>query len=413
MAQLVKFNYTARDNSGREMKGIIEGENEADATGKLRQRQLTIVSMQKVGGGLNMNLSFGGKAARSCKTSELCLFTRQLATMIGAGIPLLESFEILADQTRDSNKGFGDGLQDCADMVRGGTEMSEAMGKFRGMFPEIYVNMIKAGEASGQLDIILNRLADFLEASESLKREIKSAMTYPIISLLMIFGITGYLMVGVLPKFKTMFTSLGAELPGITLLVMGTSDWLTNNIVTVFVIIAVTIVAYIMTMKASRPARKIRDTIFLKLPVFGPLFQKVAVSRFARTFGTLLSSGVPLLGALEIVATTAGNLVIEDVLMETREVVRRGESITTHLQTSWVFPRMVVKMIGIGEKSGALENLLGKIADFYDEQVHATTKTLTSLIEPIMLLVMGTVVGTIIIAIFMPILGLQSKLRSG
>jgi type IV pilus assembly protein PilC len=412
MAQLIKFNYVARDGAGREVKGVMEAETEGDATGKLRQRQLTIIKMEKAGGGFNFNITLG-KPARKASTAELCLFTRQLATMIGAGIPLLESFEILAEQTRDVNKGFGDGLQECADMVRAGTEMSEAMGKFRGMFPEIYVNMIKAGEASGQLDTILNRLADFLEASESLKREIKSAMTYPVISLVMILGISGYLMVGVVPKFKTMFISLGAELPAITKVVMGTSDWLVDNILIVLGIIAAIVVAYIFTMRSSRPARKVRDTVMLRLPVFGALFQKVAVSRFARTFGTLLSSGVPLLAALEIVATTAGNLVIEDTLMDTKETVKRGESITTQLQTSWVFPPMVVKMIGIGEKSGALETLLAKISDFYDEQVHATTKTLTSLIEPIMLVVMGTVVGVIVLAIFYPILQLQSALRGG
>lgn len=408
---MLKFNYVARDNAGKEIKGVVEAETEGDATGRLRQRQLTIVKLTKAGG-INWSMQLG-KAPRRAATAELCLFTRQLATMIGAGIPLLESFEILAEQTRETNKGFGEGLQECADLVRAGTEMSDAMGKYRAMFPEIYVNMIKAGEASGQLDIILNRLADFLEASESLKREIKGAMTYPVVSLILIVSITAYLMIGVLPKFKTMFTSLGADLPAITVIVMGTSDWMLNNIVVMVGIIVAVAVGYVFTMRSSRQARKIRDTLLLRMPVFGPLLQKVALSRFARTFGTLLSSGVPLLAALEIVASTAGNLVIEDTLMETQETVRRGESITAHLQTSWVFPPMVVKMIGIGEKSGALENLLGKISDFYDEQVHATTKTLTSLIEPLMLVVMGTIVGTVIISIFMPILGLQSKLRAG
>jgi type IV pilus assembly protein PilC len=330
--------------------------------------------------------------------------------MIGAGIPLLESFEILAEQTRDQNKGFGLGLQECADMVRGGVEISEAMTKFPKMFPEIYINMVKAGEASGQLDIILNRLAEFLEASETLKSEIKSAMTYPIISLILIFSITGYLLIGVVPKFKTMFDSLGAKLPGVTLFVLGVSNWLTDNILTVIVMIVVAIVAYKFAMR-TRSGQRIRDTIWLKVPVFGPLFQKVALSRFARTFGTLLSSGVPLLQALEIVASTAGNVVIEETLLETRETVRKGESITTYLQTSWVFPPMVVKMIGIGEKSGALETLLAKISEFYDQQVHAMVKGLTSLIEPIMLMVMGAVVGIIVLAIFYPILQLQSAVR--
>jgi type IV pilus assembly protein PilC len=412
VATKLKFTYLARDASGREVKGNIEAETEAEATGRLRQQQLSIVKLDKVGGG-GINFKgdlFGGSVSRKCSTAELCLFTRQLATMIGAGIPLLESFEILAEQTLDQNKGFGMGLQECADLVRGGTEISEAMTKFPRMFPEIYINMVKAGEASGQLDIILNRLAEFLEASESLKREIKSAMTYPVISLVLIFGITGYLLVGVVPKFKTMFDALKGELPAITQYVLAVSNWLTNNVVTVIGIMIAIFVGYKLAMRTYQ-GQKIRDTIWLKLPVFGPLFQKVAISRFSRTFGTLLSSGVPLLGALEIVASTAGNRVIEETLIETRETVRRGESITTHLQTSWVFPPMVVKMIGIGEKSGALETLLAKISDFYDEQVHATVKALTSLIEPFMLMIMGAVVGIIVLAIFYPILQLQSAVR--
>ncbi len=412
MATKLKFTYLARDASGREVKGNIEAETEAEATGRLRQQQLSIVKLDKAGGGKGFNVTlFAGSVSRKCNTSELCLFTRQLATMIGAGIPLLESFEILAEQTLDQNKGFGMGLQECADFVRGGTEISEAMTKFPRIFPEIYINMVKAGEASGQLDIILNRLAEFLEASESLKREIKSAMTYPIISLVLIFGITGYLLVGVVPKFKDMFTALKGELPAITQYVLAVSNWLTNNVLTVIGIAIATFIGYKLAMRTYQ-GQKIRDTIWLKLPVFGPLFQKVAISRFARTFGTLLSSGVPLLGALEIVASTAGNRVIEETLKETRETVRKGESITTHLQTSWVFPPMVVKMIGIGEKSGALETLLAKISDFYDEQVHATVKALTSLIEPFMLMIMGAVVGIIVLAIFYPILQLQSAVRN-
>ncbi len=294
-------------------------------------------------------------------------------------------------------------------MVRGGMEMSEAMGKFPKMFPDIYVNMVKAGEASGQLDIILNRLADFLENAEGLKAEIKSAMTYPVISLILIFGITFYLMIGVVPKFETMFISLNAKLPAITVMVLAMSKFTTSYWYVIIFGIIGTVVGVNIILR-NRDAQRVRDIVVLKMPVFGPLLQKVALSRFSRTFGTLLSSGVPLLAALEIVASTAGNIIIEETLLETRDTVKRGESLTSHLTTSWVFPPMVVKMMGIGEKSGALEQLLYKIADFYDAQVHATVKSLTSLIEPIMLSVMGAVVGTVVIAIFMPILELQKQL---
>lgn len=403
----MKFQYIAKNNEGRELKGFIEGESEADVTGRLRQQGLSVVKLNAgaavaVGGGL-------GGGSRKANTAELALFTRQLATMISAGIPLLEAFEILAEQTKEMNKGFGLGLQECADLVRGGTELSEAMNHFPKIFPDIYVNMVKAGEASGQLDVILNRLADFMEATEALKREIKSAMTYPIISLVMILSITGYLLVGVVPKFKKMFDSLHAELPTITKVVMGASRWLQDNFWFVLGGIVVAIIGYTIFVKTPA-GKRIKDTFFLKVPVFGPLFQKVAISRFSRTFATLLSSGVPILGALEIVATTSGNSVLEDTLLETRETVRRGESLSSHLATAWIFPPMVTKMIGIGERSGALEQLLTKISEFYDAQVHATVKSLTSLIEPFMLLIMGTVVGVIVLAIFYPILELQKTL---
>ncbi len=400
-----QYTYVAKDATGKEVKGRLEAGSRDEAMTKLKSQSMNVSRVDQV----VASRGLFGPPSRSAKTAELSLFTRQLATMIGAGIPLLESFEILADQTKETNKGFGFGLQECADLVRGGTEISEAMAKFPRIFPGIYINMVKAGEASGQLDIILNRLSDFLEAAEALKSEIKSAMTYPVISLALILSITGYLLIGVVPKFEKMFTSLHATLPAITRLVLGVSNWLTHNLLTVLVIIVVAIIAYIMAMK-TKPGQRVKDTVMLKMPVFGPLMQKVAISRFARTFGTLLSSGVPLLQALEIVASTAGNVVIEEVLLATRETVRRGESLTTYLATSWVFPPMVVKMMGIGEKSGALEQLLGKISDFYDQQVHATVESLTSLIEPIMLVIMGAVVGVVVLAIFYPILELQKQL---
>lgn len=409
MAKL-KFAYVATNTSGKEVKGVLEADTQLEATSKLKGQALNIISLKASanrGGGL-----FGGGVSKRASVAELALFTRQLATMISAGIPLLEGLEILADQTKDTNKGFGAGLQEAADLIRGGSEFSDALSKYPKIFPAIYVNMIKAGEASGQLDTILNRLADFMEASESLKREIKGAMTYPVISLVLIFGISGYLLIGVVPKFQKMFDSLGGKLPFITVVVVTISQWLQHNILLTLMIIAGLAVGYVMWGKTEQ-GRRMLDTFWLKIPVFGPLMQKVAISRFARTFATLLSSGVPILGALEIVATTSGNKVLEDTLLETRETVKRGEQITVALSTSWVFPTMVVKMIGIGERSGALEQLLSKVAEFYDEQVHATTKQLTSLIEPIMLIVMGTVVGVIVLAIFYPILELQSAVRGG
>jgi type IV pilus assembly protein PilC len=403
VANKLAFAYVAKDTAGKEVRGNIEAETKEAAQAELRGRRLTV---QKVEVQVKRK---AGISRRSASPKELSMFTRQLATMIGAGIPLLESFEILSQQAMSTNKGFGMGLQEAADLVRGGTEMSEAMHAFPGIFPDIYINMVKAGEASGQLDIILNRLADFLEAAEALKSEIKSAMTYPVISLVMISGITIYLLVGVVPKFEQMFNQLGGKLPALTQIVVNASNFMQERWYVMAGIAIAIVVAYKIAVK-SKEGRRVRDLVLLKMPVFGPLSQKVALSRFARTFATLLASGVPLLAALEIVASTAGNVIIEDTLLLTRDTVRKGENLTTGLQTSWVFPPMVVKMMSIGERSGALEQLLMKIADFYDQQIHATVKALTSLIEPFMLMIMGAIVGTIVAAIFLPILELQKQL---
>ena len=404
----MKYQYVARNASGREVKGTIDAASEDDATGQLRKQGLNVTSLAAASNEMSWFEKMNQKPKKASQ-GELAMFTRQLATMLGAGIPLLEGIEILAEQTQTMNKGFGDGLMELADQVRAGTGLSEAMTGYPKIFPEIYINMIKAGEASGQLDAILGRLADYMESSESLKREIKSAMTYPVVSLVMVLGITAYLLMGVVPKFESMFESLGAELPGITVFILDISKWLQENYMTV-IIVAVSVFIGFKVVGRTPGGRFAIDNTKLKMPVFGELGQKVAVSRFARTFSTLLSSGVPILGALEIVANTAGNKVLEKALFETREVVRNGDSISSHLGECWVFPPMVVKMIGIGERSGALEQLLSKVADFYDEQVHAMVKSLTSLIEPFMIGIMGALVGTIVLAIFLPILEAQSAL---
>ncbi len=406
----MKFNYVAKNEAGREIKGALEAASEEDATGQLRKKNLTIVSLTVATANSEMSwIEKMNQKPKKASQADLALFTRQLATMLGAGIPLLEGIEILAEQTQTINKGFGDGLMEVADQVRAGNGLSDAMADYPKIFPEIYINMIKAGEASGQLDSILDRLADYMEASESLKQEIKSAMTYPVVSLCMVVGITGYLLVGVVPKFETMFQSLGGEMPAITLIILDVSRWLQANWYIVIAVATITGAAYKIIGKTNG-GKMVLDNVKLKIPVFGQLGQKVAVSRFARTFATLLSSGVPILGALEIVANTAGNKVLETALIETRDVVRNGDSISSHLGECWVFPPMVVKMIGIGERSGALEQLLSKIADFYDEQVHTMVKSLTSLIEPFMIGIMGVLVGTIVLAIFLPILEAQSAL---
>lgn len=401
------YNYVAQDNSGQEIKGQMNASSREDVVIQLRQKQLIVITIEQKKGLLQMEF---GEAKVKVKLDEMVIFTRQLSTMISAGIPLLESLEILQDQ--QSNQGFAKVLGDVVDRVRSGSDLSTALAAHLKIFPKIYVSMVKAGEASGQLDVILTRLAEYQEATAKLRREIKSAMTYPVISLAMIFGITAFLLVGIIPKFKEIFVSLGVELPGITVGLLELSDFLQIYWLELgggMIGFAVFLKAY----SATKQGRRHFDFLKLKSPVFGPLFQKVAISRFTRTFATLIRSGVPILGSLEIVGQTSGNTIIEDAVRASMNNVKQGESLADPLSDFWVFPPMVTKMIAIGERAGALESLLEKISEFYDQQVSASVETLTALIEPLMIGVMGFIVGGIVLAVFLPIFKLQEQLARG
>ncbi len=344
---------------------------------------------------------------RAMKRGEIELFTRQLATMISAGLPLLECLSILAEQA-ESQKLAAITETVIAD-IRSGLDLSKALSRHPKVFPTVYVSMVKAGEASGQLDEILVRLAEYLEASARLRREIKSAMTYPVVSLAMVFAITGFLLIVIVPRFKEIFDGLGVELPGVTKAVMAISMALKDNFLVCAAVIGVMVFGFIM-WKRTPAGQRTMDHLRFTVPVFGPLFRKVALSRFARTFSTMVKSGVPILAALEIVAETAGNVVVRSAVMRSMESVRQGDTLAAPLAREKVFPPMVVRMIGVGERSGSLEVLLEKISEFYDQQVEAEVKSLTSLIEPLLIAVMGGVVGGIVLAIFLPIMKLQEAL---
>jgi type IV pilus assembly protein PilC len=334
------------------------------------------------------------------KSKDLSVFTRQLSTMVAAGIPMLESLEVLAEQADDA--GFRHVLGQIVDDVRSGTDLSAAMAKHPNTFKRLFVNMIKAGEASGQIDDILNRLADYQESSDRLKGEIKSAMTYPIVSIVMIIGITLFLLIFVIPQFEMIFQTLKVELPLPTKILLHVSNFVRTKAfiwVPAILLMIVGAVAYSKTGGGGY----FKDWLMLRIPVLGPLFQKVAISRFARTFSTLLQSGVPILATLEIVATTSGNKVIENAVVQASQNIREGEPLATPLAKSGVFPPMVTRMVAIGERSGALETLLEKISEFYDQEVKSTVEQLTSLIEPLMIGIMGFFVGGIVMAVFLPI----------
>jgi len=410
------FKYSARDGNGRTVSGIVSAKSQADAIADLRRRNLIVLdvrqSASKSKDAKGQRGGFGGliKVRPGVNKEQLVLFTRQLSTMISAGVPLLESLEVLHEQADTPQ--FRCLLDSVIDGVRAGSDLSTALEKHDKLFPTIYVSMVRAGEVSGQLDDILVRLAEYLEASAKLKRDIKAAMTYPVISLVLVLGITGFLMIGIVPKFKEIFDSLDVELPGLTQAVLGVSLALKNHLGLV-ALGCVGVFGMFLVWKRSTRGKRTWDWIVLHVPVFGPLFQKVALSRFSRTFATLIKSGVPILGALEIVSETAGNQIISEVVDAAKDNVRQGHTLAEPLMESKVFPPMVTRMVQIGEKSGSLEQLLEKISDFYDDQVNAAVKTLTSMIEPIMIGIMGFLVGGIVLAVFLPIFELQKQLGAG
>lgn len=413
---MADFTYAAKDPAGSTVQGTISAQSKAEAVAELRRQNLVVLKLDESSGkGKKKPLAAaegGGVTAMRAKAKrrEVVIFTRQLATMVGAGLSLLESLDVLTHQA--DGKGMKSALAKLVEAVRGGSDLSAAMEMCPKVFNHLYISMVKAGEISGQMDIILNRLADYMEASEELSREIKGAMTYPVISMVLVLGITGFLMIGVVPTFENVFAQLGAELPAITQFVLDVSNFMRSNILAI-IGAAIAAAFGFVTFKKTDTGRLLFDRIILKLPVFGVLFQKVCLARFSRTFATLIRSGVPIMSTLDIVANTSGNQVVTNAVLGSREAVRNGNLLSEPLATAPVFPPMVVRMIAIGERTGALETLLEKIAEFYDGQVRAQVKALTSLIEPLLITFMGVIVGGVVLAIFAPILDMVGKLSSG
>lgn len=411
---MINFKYAAKGPGGQTVEGTIAAATKAEAVSELRKQNLVVMRLDEAGKARAVaakkswtQISIGGPPKPRASKTEVVIFTRQLATMVGAGLSLLESLEVLAHQADTP------GMKLCVEMiiaeVRAGADLSYSMEQCPKIFSPLYVSMVKAGEISGQMDIILNRLADYQEAAEELTREIKSAMTYPVVSMVLVLAITTFLMVGVVPTFKEVFASLELELPAPTLFVLAISEFLRSNLALVAAGAVATFIAFRVFKKTDRGAY-VLDGLSLRLPVFGPLLSKVCLARFSRTFATLIRSGVPIMSTLDIVAATAGNQVVSEAVINARESVRNGNLLSDPLGKTKVFPPMVVRMIAIGERTGALETLLEKIAEFYDSQVKAQVKALTSLIEPLLICFMGVIVGGVVLAIFMPILDMVGKL---
>jgi type IV pilus assembly protein PilC len=401
---MIQFKYAAKDTGGQTVQGIIQAASKAEAVAELRKRSLVVLQLDESSARQARSLATlsVGKVKPRAKAQEVVVFTRQLATMIGAGLSLLESLEVLGAQAE--TPGMRATCEVLVTEVRGGSDLSSAMQRCPKVFDHLYVSMVKAGEVSGQMDVILNRLAGYQEETAELRREIKSAMTYPVISM--------FLMVGVVPTFKGVFDSMELELPAITKAVLATSDWMRANMLLIPAG-AAGIAAGVAFLKKTRQGRLVWDHMLLRLPVFGGLLRKVCLARFSRTFATLIRSGVPILSTLDIVSDTAGNAVVAEAVVDARESVRVGQQLSDPLAKRKVFPPMVTRMIAIGERTGALETLLEKIADFYDSQVKAMVKSLTSLIEPLLITFMGVIVGGVVLSIFAPIMSLIEKLSTG
>lgn len=393
------FVYTGKSSTGEAVKGELQAASLAQATAQLRRQQILPATINEKKGFSLSSINIPGFGAK-VTTKDLVIFSRQFATMIDAGLPLVQCLEILASQ--QENPEFKKILIDVKAGVEGGSTFADALRKHPKAFDSLYVNLIAAGEIGGILDTILNRLSGFLEKAEKLKGKVKSAMTYPVVVILIATLIVTGLLIWVVPIFDDMFKGFGQALPAPTQLVVNMSNALKSSWYIIIGAIVATVVA-ISRIYATPKGRRALDSLMLKSPVIGDLLRKTAVARFTRTLGTMLSSGVPILEALEIVAKTAGNTVIEEAIMKARTSLSQGKTLAEPLIETKVFPGMVTQMISVGESTGALDNMLTKIADFYEDEVDAAVDALTSMIEPLLMAFLGIVVGGLVIALYLPI----------
>jgi len=392
------FKYAGKTSAGIIKKGVIQAASKDEAMSILRQQGIRATSVKPKPKDIEIKIPGLG---RGVKETEIVIFTRQFATMIDAGLPLVQCLDILSSQTE--NKTFAKAIAAVKQDVEGGSTYADALRKHPNIFNDLYVNMVEAGEVGGILDTILNRLAGYIEKAVKLKKKVKGAMVYPAVVLSVAVIVVAIIMVYVIPVFQKMFAGFGSALPAPTRLVIAMSIFVKANIVFMIMAIVLFVIAFSQAYKRSQRFKKGVHIALLRFPLIGTLIRKVAVAKFTRTLGTLISSGVPILDGLEIVAKTANNKVIEEAVMKTRESIREGKTIAEPLSETKVFPPMVVQMIGVGEQTGALDAMLSKIADFYDEEVDNAVATLTSMLEPIMMVFLGGTVGFLVVAMYLPV----------
>lgn len=404
------FKYEGRTSSGETRSGVIEARDQAAARASLREQRITAQSLVESKSALDMqiNLKMPAFLQPAVGTRDLVIFTRQFATMIDSGLPLVQCLEILS--TQSENVALRTQLKVVKDKVESGSTFAEALKTYPATFDDLFVNLVAAGEVGGMLDTIMNRLAAYLEKSQKLIRQVKGAMTYPVIVIVVATIVVTLLLLKVVPTFEGMFADFGAALPAPTLIVLALSKWLQNNFV--YAVLGIGGIGYAVKWWYGTPVGRLTlDKVMLGLPVFGDLLRKVAVARFCRTLSTMLSSGVPIIEALGICGRTAGNKIVENAITAVTTSISEGRTIAEPLTESKVFPQMVCQMISVGEATGALDTMLGKIADFYDEEVDVAVEALTSMMEPMIMAGMGIVIGGLVIAMYMPIFEMASHIN--
>jgi type IV pilus assembly protein PilC len=428
-----KYDYIALDSHGKETKGSIEVGSQNEAIGRVKEMGLFPTKIieadrgqekaagkkakpaakaagKKKGGGMSMEIKIPGLTG-GVKPKVLTTFTRQLATLVDAGLPLLRGLRVLEKQERNAT--LKRILGELALAIEGGSTFSEALAQHPKVFNRLFVNMVKAGELGGVLEVVLKRLAEFSEKAQKIKGKVKAALFYPVAVLFVAMGILTLLLVFVIPKFKEVFANMGVTMPKFTLLVLAISDTVREHFLPVLGGVVAVFIVLIVIIKKTKTGRLVWDKLQLKMPPIGQVITKVSISRFCRTLGTLVSSGVPILQALMIVKETAGNVIISNAVTKVHESVKEGETITAPLEASRVFPPMVVSMVDVGEQTGALPEMLLKIADTYDEEVDNAVSAMTSLLEPIMIIFLAVVVGSIVIAMFLPLIAMINQMSSG
>jgi len=397
------FKYKGKTLQGKVVEGEIEGKSKGQVSTNLRRQAIIPIQIRKKRSELSIPIP--GLRGR-VKPKELIIFTRQFSTMIDAGLPLVQSLEIIAEQTESPP--LAKAIKEVKLSIEGGSTFAEALRKYPNIFDRLYVNMVEAGEAGGILDTILLRIASYLERTMSLKKKVKSAMTYPIVIVIVAVVVVAGLLIFVIPQFAELFISFGGTLPLPTRIVIALSDFLAGWGGGIIFLSIIGMVFIIKKLKKTEKGKLFFDRLILRAPVFGPLLRKVAIAKFTRTLGTLITSGVPLLDGMDITAKTSGNKVVERAIIVSRVSISEGKTIAEPLGQTGVFPPMVVQMISIGETTGSLDMMLGKIADFYDEEVNNAVETLTSMLEPLLMIFLGGTVGFILIAMYMPIFKLAA-----